>query len=663
MLVFDAVELRRGSKVLLQSSDLRVFPGQKVALVGANGCGKSSLFKLVLGELALDQGHYEHPRSWRVAHMAQEVDTSERTAMEYVLDGHQALRQAEQRVQQAEAMGDEAALVKGLATLDDLQAYEQPTKAKQLLAGLGFALDQMTLAVASFSGGWRIRLNLAQALMQPSDLLLLDEPTNHLDLDAALWLEQWLQRYQGTLLLVSHDRDFIDAVSDVIVHIEHQKLNAYTGNYSAFERARAEALALQQNLFEKQQRQIAHMEDFIRRFRAKASKARQAQSRIKSLERMEKIQAANVDSPFEFKIPCHDQFSEPLLTLSEASLGYQGAAILEQVQCSVYPGNRIGLLGHNGAGKSTLMKTLVGDLAVLQGERTEGEHLRIGYFAQHQLEALDLEASPTLHIQRLSPNAREQEIRNFLGGYGFQGDRAMEACGPFSGGEKARLALALVAWQRPNLLLMDEPTNHLDIQMRQALINALLTYEGAMVVISHDRHLLAQTVDDFWRVDHGRVTPFEGDLDDYQQAIKQSASNQAKAKTSKVKPAKHKQSKEKQSKPDVSTPQVVFKNPAPSTPEARKERKQQRAALRALLSPLKKRMGQLERAIEELQQRLVDLEQTLANTDLYTPERKQELQTYLTEQHQAKEALEQTEQKWFDVHEEIERLEQEQGED
>lgn len=640
MLVFEDAHLHRGIKVLLRGTHLKIFPQQKVALIGANGCGKSSIFQLILGNLGLDQGHYGHPKGWRISHMAQEVESSKRSALDYVLDGHQQFRAAETAVQEAHTQGDDHALAHALATLDDLKGYQQPAIAEQLLAGLGFKPEQMSAPVSSFSGGWQIRLNLAQALIQPSDLLLLDEPTNHLDLDAAMWLEQWLQQYPGTLLLISHDRDFIDAVSDVIVHVEHQQLNRYTGNYSAFERARAEALALQQRMHEKQQQEVAHLEDFIRRFRAKASKAKQAQSRIKALERMEMISAAQVDSPFEFRFPCHDKMSDPLLVMNEAVLGYQAEKpILQQVQFSLTPGSRIGLLGHNGAGKSTLIKTLVGDLPLLEGECVAGEHLKVGYFAQHQLEALDVNASPMLHIQRISPNAREQEIRNFLGGYGFQGDRALEACGPFSGGEKARLALALVAWHKPNLLLLDEPTNHLDIEMRQALINALLQFEGALVVISHDRHLLNQTVDEFWLVHAGQVSLFEGDLQDYQSWLKQEGAEVVSGSSEGI---------------ENSAPDTVIEQ---NTQEARKAKKQQEAQRRARLSPLKKQLTKLEKKVEQYQQRLNSIENELADSSLYEESKKAQLKTLLADQQEIKSDLEAAEMTWFELHEEMERIE------
>ena len=456
MIRLDDISLQRGSKFLLQSTGATFYPGQKIALIGANGSGKSSLFQLLLGQLQCDQGSVHIPADWRIAHMAQEVAVSARPAIDYVLDGDQALRQLQAQLAQAEAeqsdrsqngKNEEAWALKiaGLhEQLDNIDGYNAAVRGEQLLQGLGFAHTDAARPANSFSGGWRIRLNLAQALMSPSDLLLLDEPTNHLDLDAELWLEQWLQRYRGSLLLISHDRDFIDSVCAGIVHIEHQKLTSYTGNYSAFERQRAERLAQQQASYEKQQVRKKEIHSFVSRFRAKATKAKQAQSRLKELERMEDIAPAHIDSPFDFSIPVAEKISDPLLNISQANLGYSDTVILKHVNLSIHPGSRIGFLGANGAGKSTLLKTLAKEVVPLSGTLTQGENCALGYFSQHQLEALDLKASPALHIQRLSPTAREQDIRNFLGGFDFHGDMAMACIDTFSGGEKARLALAMI---------------------------------------------------------------------------------------------------------------------------------------------------------------------------------------------------------------------------
>jgi ATP-binding cassette subfamily F protein 3 len=505
------LSLQRGGKALLESANIRVNPGEHIALVGANGSGKSSLFQLLTGKLVPDSGELRLPAQWQIAQMRQEVDASDQIAIEYVIDGHQRFRAIETEIADCK---DDHRLAELHGEMDLINAYQIRSDAERLLTGLGFQLNELENPVTGFSGGWRIRLNLAQALMCPSDLMLLDEPTNHLDMDACLWLEQWLARYEGTLFLISHDRDFIDACCDHVVHLEHETLNRYRGNYSAFEKQRGERLALQQQAFEKQQVVRAHMEDFVRRFRAKATKAKQAQSRLKALERMAEIAPAHIDSPFKFKFYEPAQFSDPLLSLSQADLGY-GTALLGNINISIHPSTRLGLLGANGAGKSTLMKALAGSLMPLKGQRQQGEHLHLGYFHQHQLESLDLSASPILQLQRLRPDAREQDIRNFIGGFNFHGKHAEQSCVNFSGGEKARLALALIVWQRPNMLLLDEPTNHLDLEMCHALTTALQNFEGAVIVVSHDRHLLRNTVDEFLLVDSGQAQPFDGSLEDY----------------------------------------------------------------------------------------------------------------------------------------------------
>ncbi|HMY38754.1 MAG TPA: ATP-binding cassette domain-containing protein, partial [Marinagarivorans sp.] len=513
MIQLNNLGLQLGTKSLLNNANLTIFPGQKWGVIGVNGSGKSSLFKLLLGQLQADTGEIKIPKDWRLAHMAQEVANSERTALDYILDGDSQYRAIENSIANSEDGERLAALYQQFETID---GYTAPARAARLLSGLGFKPADAQRSVSDFSGGWRIRLNLAQALMCPSDLLLLDEPTNHLDLDATFWLEAWLQAYKGTLLMISHDRDFLDNCIQAIASFEGQQLISYSGNYSAFERQKAERLAQQNIAFHKQQERMAEIADFVRRFRAKASKAKQAQSRLKELERMEKLAPAHSDSEFSFRFPNPEREVQTLLSLANASLGYE-QAVVTKVQVSLFGSSRIGLLGHNGAGKSTLLKSLAGALPLLAGERTESPHLRIGYFAQHQLEALDIHASAALHLQRLAPKASEQSIRNFLGSFGFIGERALETIEHFSGGEKARLALAIVAWQKPNLLLLDEPTNHLDLEVRQALNDALSAFEGAIVVVSHDRHLLRNTLDEFWLVADGKVAAFEGDLDDYHQ--------------------------------------------------------------------------------------------------------------------------------------------------
>lgn len=625
MIQLQDVSLQRGSKFLLESADLTIFPGQKVGLIGANGSGKSTLFQMLLGKIASDTGRCEIPRQWRVAHMAQEVGHTQRTALDYVLDGDLELRQLERDIEQAGDDGDKLARLYG--EMEQIHAYSAPARAQQLLSGLGFVPGDDQRPVSDFSGGWRIRLNLAQALMRPSDLLLLDEPTNHLDLDATLWLEQWLQRYPGTLMIISHDRDFLDNIVDRIVCIERQKLDLYSGNYSAFERQRAERLAQQQSTFEKQQQRIAHIEDFIRRFRAKASKARQAQGRIKALERMEKIAPAHIDSPFSFTFTCADKVSTPLIHITQGVIGYNDNIILDKVELSITPETRIGLLGPNGAGKSSLIKTLAGSLPLLSGTRTNGEHFKLGYFAQHQLEALDLNASAALHIQRLSPEAREQDVRNFLGSFDFIGDRAFEPITHFSGGEKARLALALIAWQKPNVLLLDEPTNHLDLEMRQALTMALQEFAGAIIVVSHDRHLLRNTVDQFMLVADGRVKEFDGELEDYYRWLAQQKQPIADAAVTAVE----------------SEPKIDKKN-----------QRQQSAALRQQLKPLTNKLKSLEQQMEKLQQRLSDIEHLLADSEMYDEANKNRLQELLTEQGRLQPQLAECEENWLLVSEELE---------
>ncbi|MGB1091447.1 MAG: ABC-F family ATP-binding cassette domain-containing protein, partial [Oceanobacter sp.] len=489
MIEINQIALQRGGKPLLNNASLRIHDGQRIALIGANGSGKSTLFSILQGQLEIDAGNLSIPAKWRIAHMAQEAEATERSALEYAIDGDKNYRRVETGMQNAR---NDTELANWIDQMEACKGYEVPSKAERLLDGLGFSTDDLSKSVKDFSGGWRIRLNLAQALMAPSDLLLLDEPTNHLDLEATVWLENWLNNYPGTLLFISHDRDFIDGVANQIVHLDQCSLTAYPGNYSAYEKIKAERLAQQQTLYEKQQTRVKEIEAFVARFRAKATKAKQAQSRLKELQRMELISPAHVDSPFQFSFPCAEQTSSPLLTLDNANLGY-AEPVLENTRLSIHPGDRVAILGSNGSGKSTLLKSLCLEIPVLEGQRIQGEHLKLGYYAQHQLESLDPASTPADTIQALRPEASTQEIRNFLGSFGFHGDRAFETIGPFSGGEKARLALATIAWLKPNLLILDEPTNHLDIEMREALAFALQTFGGAILLVSHDRHLIKST--------------------------------------------------------------------------------------------------------------------------------------------------------------------------
>jgi ATP-binding cassette subfamily F protein 3 len=522
VICFRNLRLARGARVLIDGVSLQLFPGWKIGLTGANGSGKSSLFALLLGQLLPDRGDLEWPSGWTIAHVAQETPSLTQPAIEYVLDGDAELRRIETDLTHAEAAHDGVRIAELHASLQEIGAYAARARAAALLDGLGFAPTDAGRAVAEFSGGWRMRLNLAQALMCRSDLLLLDEPTNHLDLDTVIWLEQWLRDYRGTLLLVSHDREFLDACVDHVAHIEQEQLTLYNGSYTDFERQRGERLVQQQALFERQQREIAHMEDYIRRFRAKATKARQAQSRIKALERMERISAAHVDTPFSFSFRPSPAAPDPLLQIEKGAAGYGETIVLEGIELVLRPGERVGLLGRNGAGKSTLIKLLAGQIALTAGSKHEGRGLSAGYFAQHQLETLRPEESPLQHMMRLDPMTREQDMRDYLGGFDFRGDGrdgrstpASTPCASFSGGEKSRLALALLIWQRPNLLLLDEPANHLDMEMRYALMCALQDYDGAMVLVSHDRALLRACCDRLLLIDGGRLRPFDGDLDDY----------------------------------------------------------------------------------------------------------------------------------------------------
>ncbi|MDP1526866.1 MAG: ATP-binding cassette domain-containing protein [Rhodocyclaceae bacterium] len=515
MILLRKLAFARAGKPLVTDASLQFHPGWKIGLTGANGCGKSSFFALLRGELHAEAGDLDVPPGWRIGHVAQDTPALPTPALDFVIDGDSELRAVETALAQAEAAHDGHQIAELHTRLQDIGGYTAKARAAEILDGLGFTQADHRRAIADFSGGWRVRLNLARALVARADLLLLDEPTNHLDLDAVLWLESWLKSFPGTLLMISHDRDFLDAVVGQILHIEAGQMKLYGGNYSTFERTRAERLALQQAMHVKQQREVAHLHAYIDRFRAKASKARQAQSRIKALERMELISAAHVDTPFAFAFREPEGVSDPLLQIEDAKVGYGETVILSSIQLTLRPGSRIGLLGRNGAGKSTLVKLLSAEIKPQAGKRLEGRHLKIGYFAQHQMELLRPDESPLQHITRQEPQTREQELRDYLGGFDFRGPMADAPCGRFSGGEKARLALALMIRTRPNLLLLDEPTNHLDLEMREALTLALQETEAAVVLVSHDRHLLRTTVDELWLVADGQARVFDGDLDDY----------------------------------------------------------------------------------------------------------------------------------------------------
>ena len=520
MLSFNNLSLRRGTNLLFEDVSFTVHRDNKVGLVGANGTGKTSLFKMIQGEIDSDEGDFKYPPDLKIACLAQEVPGTDELALSYVMSGDLKLLEIQNSITKAENEQDYGALGELHSQFEDHDGFTAKSRAEQLLVGLGFSEEEFSKPLKDFSGGWRVRLNLAKTLMQPADLLLLDEPTNHLDLDAIIWLGNWIKSFKGAMLLISHDREFLDECVGFIAHLHNSTIELYKGNYSQFEIRKAARLAELESNYNKQQREISHMQDFVRRFKAKATKARQAQSRIKALERMELIAPAHIDSPFQFTIPETEKISNPLIVLEDADLGYSDA-IINKVKIAFRPGDRIGLLGVNGAGKSTFIKSLKGDLQLLPRNKTEGKNLKIGYFSQHQVDDLMLDKSPIDHLTKVEKKATESEIRNFLGGFNFRGDKAKDVIKNFSGGEKARLALAIIAFQKPNLLLMDEPTNHLDMDMRQALTVALQDFSGAIVLISHDRHLLANTVDEFLIINEGKIERFNGDLLDYRKMILQ----------------------------------------------------------------------------------------------------------------------------------------------
>ena len=632
MITLRNFSLQRSGRPLFEDVSLTVYAGWKVGLTGANGSGKSTLFTTLLGQIQPDGGDVELPPRLAIGYVAQETPALPTPALDYVLDGDAELRHLEAALATAEADNDGTHIGELHGRIDAIGGYAARARAGALLHGLGFAPTEHDRPVAEFSGGWRVRLNLARALMCRSDLLLLDEPTNHLDLDTVLWLEQWLKTYPGTLLLISHDRDFLDNVVDAVAHIEERRIDLYRGNYATFERTRAARLASRQAAYVHQQQEITHIRSFVDRFRAQATKARQAQSRLKALERMELIAAAQIDSPFHFRFAPARKTPHPLLVLDKAVAGYGATAILKEIGVSLEPGTRIGLLGRNGAGKSTLIRLLAGELAPLAGERTGGEGLVVGYFAQHQLEQLDPEASPLLHLQRLDPVASESSLRSFLGGFGFSGDDALRLVGPFSGGEKARLALTLLAWQRPNLLLLDEPTNHLDLRMRDALTLALQEFTGALVLVSHDRYLLRSLADRFLLVADGRVSPFDGDLDDYRTWLAQ----------------------------DRRAADQTAENLRPTN--GRREQRRLDAETRQRLSaqrkPLEKRLAELEKRLAQLQKEKDRMDRELADPALYSGASdavaKERLRTALQHQGRIAQEIGEVERVWMEVAEALE---------
>ena len=629
MITATNISIARGANYLIQSSNFTIHPRHKVGLVGANGCGKSSLFASLLGYLPQDQGSLSMPSSWKISTVKQETPALEQSAMDYVMDGDQEYRQLEQQLTQARLADNGTLEATIINQIDAINGYTLPARTGELLHGLGFTQQQLSQPVKSFSGGWRMRLNLAQALISRADLLLLDEPTNHLDLDAVIWLQRWLKRFTGTLVLISHDRDFLDDVVDQILHIEHQTAKLYSGNYSAFERQRAEQLAQQDAQYKKQQKEIAHLTSFVDRFRAKATKAKQAQSRLKRLQKLPELAPAHVDSQFTFTFKTPDSLPYPLLSLTDSQCGYdQQTVILDKTNITIVPGSRIGLLGRNGAGKSTLIKSLAGELALIQGERYCAQELKIGYFSQHQLEQLDLQSSAVTHIIRAKPDYTEQQARTYLGSFGFSQDQTLVNVGTMSGGEKSRLVLALIVIEKPQLLLLDEPTNHLDLEMRQALVLALQDFAGAIILIAHDRYLLEATVDEFFLVADGVVSDFSGDIDDYQQWLTQEKKQNIQATKS-------------------------------STTETGIDKKQQRKAqaeLRKKTSPLRKKADKLEQLVNQGQEALAEIEEKLSNTEIYQAENKLELTSLLQQQVKFKQEIEKHEIQWLELEEEIDSI-------
>ncbi|MDJ0700913.1 MAG: ATP-binding cassette domain-containing protein [Woeseiaceae bacterium] len=629
MLALTNISLRRGPNVLIENASFRIHAGQRMGVIGANGCGKTSLFAMIMGELEPDEGELAMEPGCEIAHVAQESPHGIGSAVDWVMDGDRELREVQAAIAEGEA-SDSPELHVLYERMEAIDGYTAEARASRLLHGLGFAASEYAKAVSEFSGGWRMRLNLARALMCRSDILLLDEPTNHLDLPAILWLERWLRRYEGILLVVSHDRDFLDQVCTRIAHIEHRALRLFTGNYSQFEALRAEQLAQQQAMYERQQKEIKHIQKYVDRFRYKASKARQAQSRIKMLERMERIAPAHVDSPFRFRFMEPEKQPQHLLGLQDATAGYGEDVILDNVELNLSAGDRVGLLGVNGAGKSTLVKALSTGSTLLKGERVVSKDTRIGYFAQHQLELLRMDESPIDHLRVYAPDDREQDHRNYLGRFGFSGDRIFEPVKPFSGGEKARLVLALMIRQRPNLLLLDEPTNHLDLEMRQALSVALIEYTGALVVISHDRHLLRSVCDELLIVHDGIVDRFHRSLDEYPAWLREQEqlSEEANAK---------------------------WQDTAPKSVN-RKQQRQQQAQLRQRLKPLRDRVRDVEKRLASSRETLAELEECLADETIYSDaSRKDELTQLIRDQAGVKAAIETLEWDWLEASEQLEQ--------
>jgi len=649
----QGLTVRRGTKVLLDTAEFVVHPGERVGFVGKNGAGKSTLFALLQHEIEADAGSLDLPAGWRVASVQQEIASSSSAAREFVIDGDVRLRQLQAQRLEAEndPLADGARIAELEAELLEADAWTAASRAEQLLAGLGFTPVQWLQPVDSFSGGWRMRLALARALMAPSELLLLDEPTNHLDLDAMLWLERWLAAYAGTVLLISHDTEFLDAVAQTILHFDHGKLNRYKGGYQDFVIQRAERLRQGKIAYERQTRETARLQGFIDRFKAKASKAKQAQSRVKALARMEQLAPIHAESGIEIRIPSPEEMPDPLLVLDDMQAGYttesgEVVTILRNVKLMVRGGDRIGILGVNGAGKSTLVKTLAGELEVQAGSRRASRGLEVGYFAQHQLDMLDLESSPLQHLARLAPDTREQELRNYLGGFGFGGDRVTDTVAPMSGGEKARLALSLIVWQKPNLLLLDEPSNHLDVETREALTRALAEFGGSMLLVSHDRHLLRTTVDSFWIVADGCVQVFDGDLEDYRDWL---AQHQARARREDA-TARQEQKNETAVSSEAQIINIDRK-------QQKREEAEQRQRLAVLRKPIDAKLAKIEKELEQVQTKIAMLDSLIADPDLYTDARRQERVASLAEHGELTKRANLLEEQWLELQTELEALE------
>ena len=620
MLSFNNLELVLGGKTLFDDVSLTIHHHQKVGLIGANGTGKTSFFKVIKKEIEVDQSSVSYPNDLRISYLAQEVPASDEIALQYVLSGDYRLLEIQHEIELAEKEEKFEILAELYETYSALDGYSANSKAEQLMVGLGFKSEDFNKPLKDFSGGWRVRLNLAKTLMQPSDLMLLDEPTNHLDLDAILWLSNWIKSFPGGLILISHDRDFLDDCVSFIAHLYHQSIELYSGNFTQFEILRAAKLAEIQSNYVKQQKEVAHMQSFINRFKAKATKARQAQSRVKALEKMELIAPAHIDSPFNFTISETEKISNPLISLSDSSLGYN-TPILSMVNLSIAPGDRIGLLGPNGAGKSTLIKSIVGSISLIDGQREAGTNFKVGYFSQHQVDDLDLSISAFTHIQRLDETKTEKQIRTYLGGFNFKGDKVKDSIHLFSGGEKARLAFAIISYQKPNILLMDEPTNHLDMEMRHALTIALQTFRGAILLISHDRHLLNSSVDHFYLVDNGRVDIFNGDLNDYKNYILDIKSSDIKETKKKVKSSKD--NKEDNSK---------------------------------LIKSLNIEISKLEKRLLRLNTKLDEANLKLADPDLYKDDSSDNLQDLIRNQLELSNEVELADQEWMDKVTDLESL-------